>query len=128
VSHLVDTHVLIWAVRDSPELGKATRRLIQNSPRLYYSSISIAEVSIKQIVGKMDVSHRLTEALKHQEFLRLDFNDQHALAIARFGSLMGHDPFDRLILAQAASEKHKLITADRTLLSLGLDWILNARD
>jgi PIN domain nuclease of toxin-antitoxin system len=128
VTYLVDTHVLLWAARDNSELGKQTRRVLENSPSVYYSAISIAEVSIKEILGKLRIAHRLTEALNDQGFLKLGFNNQHALEISRFESLAGHDPFDRLILAQAASEGFKLITADKTLLALGFDWVLDARD
>lgn len=46
--------------------------------------------------------------------------------ILRFGSLAKHDPFDRLILSQASASGAKLITADRTLLALQLDFILDA--
>lgn len=128
MTYLVDTHVLLWAARDNSELGKQTRRVLENSPSVYYSAISIAEISIKENLGKLRIAHRLTEALSDQGFLKLGFNDQHALENSRFESLAGHDPFDRLILAQAASEGLKLITADKTILALGFDWVLDARD
>lgn len=37
-----------------------------------------------------------------------------------------HDPFDRLLLAQALVERCRFLTADRRLLGLGRDWILPA--
>jgi PIN domain nuclease of toxin-antitoxin system len=46
----------------------------------------------------------------------------------RFGSLAKHDPFDRLILAQASASGAKLVTADTALLSLNLDFILDAEN
>jgi PIN domain nuclease of toxin-antitoxin system len=33
------------------------------------------------------------------------------------------DPFDRLLVAQAAQERLSLITADRTLLGDGVRWV-----
>ena len=45
----------------------------------------------------------------------------------RFPALVRHDPFDRMILAQAEAERMTLLTADRTLLVLGQTWIVDAR-
>ena len=37
--------------------------------------------------------------------------------------LVGHDPFDRMIVATASSSKLNLVTSDRVMLSLGFPWI-----
>jgi PIN domain nuclease of toxin-antitoxin system len=56
------------------------------------------------------------------------FDYNAARAIARFPSLHNHDPFDRLILAHAASRPTTTFyTADTRLLNLGLDWVVDAR-
>lgn len=38
-----------------------------------------------------------------------------------------HDPFDRMILAQAAARQHQLYTSDATLLGLGLPYVYDCR-
>jgi PIN domain nuclease of toxin-antitoxin system len=54
------------------------------------------------------------------------FSADHALELTRFGSLIDHDPFDRMILAQASAERCQLLTADQRLLSLDLDFVVDA--
>ena len=46
--------------------------------------------------------------------------------IAEFPELIGHDPFDRVLLAQAKVEQLDFLTADRRLLARDFDWILDA--
>ena len=51
---------------------------------------------------------------------------EHTAGLVRFPELVGHDPFDRILMAQALVEQIPLLTADRILLGLGLDWVLDA--
>ncbi|MDN5805522.1 MAG: hypothetical protein L0H26_13205 [Microlunatus sp.] len=41
-------------------------------------------------------------------------------------ALARHDPFDRMLVAQTRVERSVLVTSDRTLLGLGMPWILDA--
>ncbi len=127
MAFLLDTNVLLWAAIGKSDLGRRAANIVMREPNLYYSAISVAELTMKQQAGKLRMAPSFVDDLANQGFKRLGFNDQHALAITRFGSLVGHDPFDRLIVAQAAAENYQLVTADRMLLSLGFDWILDAR-
>ena len=43
-----------------------------------------------------------------------------------FPELVRHDPFDRLLVAQAARAGLRLLTADQILLALGRDFIIDA--
>ena len=83
---------------------------------------------MKSMLGKYPSLNDFESDLKTREFTEQPFTAKHALNIARFGSLVRHEPFDRMILAQAASENCKLITADQKLLDLGFDWIVDARE
>jgi len=51
---------------------------------------------------------------------------EHAEAIRDFPELTGHDPFDRLPVAQASRAGLRLLTADQVLLRLGRDFLLHA--
>lgn len=45
---LLDTHILIWALNGDPRLPERARDMIlDNGNAIYYSSVSIWEVSIK---------------------------------------------------------------------------------
>jgi PIN domain nuclease of toxin-antitoxin system len=53
-------------------LGKRTQRLLKNSTEIHYSSISSAELAIKQMIGKLRLEqpvHRLLPGQKFREQL-----------------------------------------------------------
>lgn len=127
-SYLLDTHTLLWVARSPEKLGKKSRHALQRGIGVKYSSVSIAELEVKQSIGKIGRSEELQGLLASSDIGELPFTAAHAKDISRFGSLIKHDPFDRMILAQAAAENFKLITADQKLLALGFDWILDARE
>ena len=125
--YLLDTQVLQWFITGSDELGQGTRKILETEPNLHFTPISIAEFRIKEMLGRIKVMPQLTLALQAEGLLPLSYNPNHAEEISRFGSLTRHDPFDRMILAQASAERINLITADRKLLDLNLAWLINAR-
>lgn len=125
--YLLDSQVLQWFITGSDELGKGTRKLLMNEPNLHFTAISIAEFRIKEMLGKVKLQPQLTSALQNEGLVPLPYFNHHADEISRFGSLVGHDPFDRMILAQASAERLNLVTADRKLIGLGLSWLIDAR-
>ena len=125
---LIDTQVLIWMARDPKQLGRSASRTLREHPAIHFSSISIAELQLKQGIGKFTVADDLVARLEEAGLSELSFTSADAAQLQRFPTLARHDPFDRFIMAQAASRRLALMTADRVLLSLGLDWILNVRD
>jgi PIN domain nuclease of toxin-antitoxin system len=62
--------------------------------------------------------------LLEQGFLELPIQVSHVLAVQHL-PWVHRDPFDRLLVAQAAQERLSLITADRTLLGYGdrVHWV-----
>lgn len=124
---LLDTNSLIWFADNSPRLGKITRRLIEEADQCYVSVASVLEITIKMINGKLKIPSSIDEQVKKLVGDYLDIKARHAEAIVRFPSLVKHDPFDRLLLAQASVENLTLLTSDDTLLGLGLDYVIDAR-
>jgi PIN domain nuclease of toxin-antitoxin system len=123
---LLDTHVLLWALIDSPLLSKRVRRVLQSEVPLYFSSLSIAETVIKTQIGRLHTPPNLTEHLLGLGMRELSFDAASAEGISRFPGLARHDPFDQMLVAQAATHKLILETADRKLLTLGLPTIRDA--
>ena|SRR5271167_58159 len=112
---LLDTHVLLWALAESPELARDLRRKIADpSNDVLVSAASVWEIAIKKRLGKLDAPDNLLEVLEASDFSPLFINFVHAAAA---GSLPPHhdDPFDRMLIAQAQSEGLILVTADRRL-------------
>ena len=112
---LLDTHVFLWAVAGSPRLKAPTRRLIEAAEQVYVSAASIWEVAIKARLGKIDAdAQALAEVIEASGFRELPVSIAHAAGVAQL-PLHHHDPFDRLLIAQALAEPLKLVTADAVL-------------
>ena len=113
---LLDTHLFLWSVADSPRLSAEARRSIVSADEVYVSAASIWEAAIKAGLGKIrgDVA-QLAEAIGGSGFIELPVTAVHA---ARVAELPSHhrDPFDRLLVAQAMIEPLVLLTADAALL------------
>lgn len=127
---LLDTNALLWTSDEKRvrSLGKEAYRLIQSSDLVYFSSLSIAEITIKTMLGKSNLSADATKAATTSGLLELPFTAKHAEALGGFQSLGRHDPFDRMLLAQASVEQLVLLTADKLLLQLGLNYVADARE
>lgn len=113
---LLDTHVLLWIVADSPKLTSAGRATIESADEVYVSAASLWEVAIKVGNGKFPVDlAQLAAGIDASGFLELYVTAEHAAFVAR---LPPHhrDPFDRLLIAQAMTEPLVLLTADPVLL------------
>lgn len=123
---LLDTHVALWAITDSPKLTTKARELIA-SPKtnVWISSASIWEIAIKHSLGRADMPISSQDALRYfleSGYRRLPIEAEHVVAIE---DLPAHhnDPFDRLLIAQALVEPMRLMTHD-ALLALYSDTII----
>jgi PIN domain nuclease of toxin-antitoxin system len=113
---LLDTHLLLWIADDDPKLPPEVRLAIEHPEvTLYFSVVSIWEIVIKNALGRdnFKVDARvLRRELIDAGYLELDIKSQHALEVEQL-PLVHHDPFDRLLIAQAISEGIALMTHDR---------------
>lgn len=116
---LMDTHVLLWVAADSPRIKAIRKRLLAADNEVFFSVASLWEISIKASLGKLQANAaEIRDAALDNGFLELPVLGQHALHV---GGLPWHhrDPFDRLLVAQAAAEPMRLLTADEQLLAYG---------
>ena len=120
---LLDTHVLLWWLRDNPKLGTRTRAAIsQSRANLMVSIASFWELSIKVRNGKIDeFGSMLLHEVEVQGLHVLAVSAAHLAELENLPRIPGHgDPFDHLILAQTKAEKAVLVTADRALDNYGI--------
>lgn len=89
---------------------------------IYLSSISIAEIVIKKSIGNLDVDFDMFEIIEQMGLEILDFDGSSALCL---GSLPFHhrDPFDRMIISQAISNKYKIISVDHKFIKYDCELI-----
>lgn len=118
---LLDTHVLLWALADSPRLSTRAREVLTDPENeCWISSASVWEIAIKVALGKHRLGFplaRLESALAEAGFQSLDVTVRHALALERIATPHA-DPFDRLLLAQCEVETLRLLTTDKVLVQL----------
>jgi PIN domain nuclease of toxin-antitoxin system len=122
---LLDTNALVWTLSDSSMLGSAARRLLRDGG-VHFSSVSVLELVMKGMLGTFSLPQPPAEAAVRAGLRELPFTAEHANSLKEFPTLMRHDPFDRMLLAQARSEGWRLVTSDSSLLALGLDWVIDA--
>ena len=123
---LLDTHVALWAITDNPKLSQKARELIL-SPRnnVWVSAANIWEIAIKHALGKGDMPISGQDAMRYfnkagYRFLAIEA--EHAIAVEDL-PLHHHDPFDRILVAQALVEPMRLMTHD-SLVAVYSDTII----
>lgn len=115
---LLDTHVALWALTDSPRLGPAPREWILSAKStVWISSATVWEIAIKHGLGRGDMPISGEDALSYfrdagYQFLPIE--PEHAAAVE---TLPNHhqDPFDRILIAQAIVEPMRLLTHDEVM-------------
>lgn len=112
---LLDTHVALWAITDSPKLPRKARSLIESEKSLVWvSAATIWEITIKHGLGRGDMPVSGQDALRYFRdagYRLLPIEPEHAAAVE---DLPAHhaDPFDRILVAQALVEPMRLMTHD----------------
>ncbi len=116
---LLDTHLFLWAMANDVRLPVQARELMLEADEVSVSAASIWEIAIKTRIGKLKAdAGYLAEIMAASGFVELPVTARHA---ARVAYLPDHhtDPFDRLLIAQAAAEPLLLVTVDRQLAAYG---------
>lgn len=90
---------------------------------LFLSSISIAELMIKHMIGKFNVNFDPIEMANKIGLELLNFSGEEAVAIIEL--LFHHrDPFDRILIVQSLTNKLFLMTDDTKSLLYGCDYFV----
>ncbi len=119
---LLDTHVILWWQRDDRRLGREARRAIAEADVVWVSAVSGWEVSIKCARGRLRLDEPFRVLLAADDFTELPMTLAHA---DRLQQLPPHhtDPFDRMLVAQALTERATLVTHDRAFEPYGAKTI-----
>ncbi len=123
---LLDTAILMYAVESPERLTKRAIAVLENTENvLELSAISLSEIAIKTVLGKLRLSADVArQAVADLDIRILPYTAEHAFHL--FDLPLHHaDPFDRQIIAQALSEKIPILTSDekfRLYKGLTLIW------
>jgi PIN domain nuclease of toxin-antitoxin system len=115
--YLLDTHYLIWIMKNPDKLKKEIVNIVENTQNtIYVSQVSLWEIAIKQKIGKLEILDELENFkidIENNGFVWLKIKDKHIFETLEIPLFENHrDPFDRLLIAQAKIENLTLISDD----------------
>jgi PIN domain nuclease of toxin-antitoxin system len=118
--YLLDTSIALTALAEPGSLSRSSRRAVLRGPNVL-SVVSYWEVLLKSMKGSLDVGDLRAwwhDALEQLVATPLPLRLEH---VARVYTLppIHKDPFDRILIAQAAAEGLALVTSDDHILLYG---------
>jgi PIN domain nuclease of toxin-antitoxin system len=126
-NYLIDTHCWLWWHIEPHRLSRNVMELIEDGDTIIsFSVVSAWEIVIKYNLKKLKLPlHPYEYIPKRLEISYMDVLPvqlEHALQVEK---LPDHhkDPFDRLLVAQALTEKLTIITSDRQIESYNIDVV-----
>ena len=113
---LLDTHSFLWFISEDPKLSPRARQLIEDPANdVLLSMASVWEMAIKAGLGKLQFSQPFEVLVPAQIALNavelLPITLDHLIGVSRL-PFHHRDPFDRLIVAQALTEKIAVVGTD----------------
>lgn len=122
---LLDTHIALWAISADTKLSDKARSLIMDvNNEIYYSTASVWEITIKHMSKPDQVYESGSEFVSDcnaMGYNNLPINNRHISFIETLlfdddgNKIEHHDPFDRLLIAQAKADGMILISSDTKL-------------
>ena len=110
---LLDTHTFIWSVEGNKRLSEKVKALISDpTNRVYVSVVTIWEIIIKTQKNKIRFRSDIKSVIEKADFKLIPIEAKHALAVGILPPYH-NDPFDRMLIEQAKTEKLTLITNDQ---------------
>jgi PIN domain nuclease of toxin-antitoxin system len=121
---LLDTQVLIWAANTPGRLSNVARQaLVEPQNILFVSLASIWELQLKVNLDKLHLGYTVEDFIAKQvqdlKIVLLPIKTQHIYYLPRLPFHKYHkDPFDRMLIAQAITEKMTIVSADEDIQQL----------
>jgi PIN domain nuclease of toxin-antitoxin system len=109
---LLDAHAFLWWLRDEDTLDPGARSAISDpANEILVSAATVWELETKRALGKLEAPNDLVATIQAESFSCLPVLGEDA---ARAGRLPLHhrDPFDRMLIAQAARLDAVIVSRD----------------
>ncbi len=111
-TQLLDTHPLLWALSEHPNLPASLAAAIEADPsRFLVSDVSLWEIAIKRSAGKLQVPEYVPEIVSDLGFGAVRISRRQTWDVRRL-PIHHRDPFDRLLIAQAQDLGVPIVTRD----------------
>ncbi len=118
MAFLLDTHAFLWFVSGDSKLPSSIRdKIMDMNQPCFLSVASLWEITIKNQLGKLQLNISLDDLFDYADRNQIEIVQINYDHLRTLSTLPNHhgDPFDRLIISQAISEKLVLITRDKGL-------------
>ena len=117
MTYLLDTHILIWAFFETDKLsGRIKKILSDGNNTIFVSAVSFWEISIKTGTGKISLGDitpdLLPDICRQQGFELAGVTVEEAGSFYKLSNDYHKDPFDRMLVWQAITNKYILISDD----------------
>ena len=137
----LDTNILVFLICDNTSLSRDVLECIFDYSSTLYTSVvcvhelihlfQIGKISARNENGKTLRPEDIIDTLESMSIRRVPVNDKHLQTFSTLPFIRDHrDPFDRMIIAQAISDKATLVSSDlkfQWYSKYGLHTILNER-
>jgi PIN domain nuclease of toxin-antitoxin system len=121
---LVDAHALLWWLGSDKRLSTAAKQAIETADDPLVGAGTLVEIAVKRSIGKLELGDDWPERTRDDGFGVLAITWPHVTHLQNlpFPEVTGRahrDPFDRLLAAQALSERIPIVTRDPALAAYG---------
>jgi len=119
MNYLVDTHILLWSFLETDKLSKEIKSvLLDENNDVYYSPISLWEISIKYGLKKLSLNGGTPDdffaELKNSYFHCKTIDPQDLITNYRL-PVHHKDPFDRFLIWEAIRNDFVLVSIDENM-------------
>ena len=126
MKYLLDTHAALWLFEGNNKLSQTAQSIIfDGKNEIYVSILSAWEVAIKVSLNKLDFiggSETFLSATEENSIDLLGVKGEYVKIVENL-PYIHRDPFDRLLVSTAFSEKMTIITADENIRKYDISWI-----
>jgi len=124
---LLDTHVLIWALEDSPRLPLEIRNaIIDENNQIFVSTTSLWEIAIKHQKKPELMKYSATQIRDYSMRAGYIFLSLSLDAISTYDKAdlsMHKDLFDQMLVCQSQAHNMRLLTHDEKLKSFNIGFV-----
>ena len=124
---LLDTHILLWWLKEDPRLSPGQRKILQEADEespLWVADITLWEIATLSSLGRINLHLPLRDWLEQAVapplVELLPITPAVAAAVAALPDSFHRDPADRILVATAQVLGATLLTQDRRIIDAGL--------
>lgn len=122
---LLDAHALLWWLGADERLTEVAHRAIETAEDPLVGAGTLVEIAVKRSIGKLDIEPDWPAQVQADGFGVLGIEWEHVtrlqeLPYPRLAGRPHRDPFDRLLAAQALSERIPIVTRAPALAAYGV--------